>query len=627
MTLDEFFQQYRQQQQAPWYAAQPTPVQWQKSNVWDGDSGSRDVWTNPQTGEQRYQDPNFYDAEGNLLNQNQSGYGNPLGPIPPDVSRGTDFWNQAKDAGVHNNWFDAAKQILSSNQGIGDLGGAMNAGYFDQFPEYTQGFKGQPGGIWNTGDSSYSSPADYLGRSVEGWQSGISDAQHVRDQLGMLPIVAGVAGSFASPALMAAGMGSMGTGAILGGAYAGLQSGITGDDENAPENILKGAGTGAITGGIGEYLGSGNPQTPPMDMSQIPDPQVGGPVQSPYIGTSGVDVGNINPSQMPSAQPPIDPTFGGQLTQTGQGQFENIGNINSFGNNLQPPTGTGFPGSPPGSNINNPGISTNLDTDTLLKTAGAGAVTNALLEDDDNDPTNPYQGDTNWGDSDNTNDDFSGGGNNGINDDDDDFWNDFINNPDNASMFNTGGLFDGLGGLFNDRTLGAGISMLQYKAMKDYQSGLLDTMNRAVDRSDPFYAQRPFYQDQFKNMSTNPNWMDNDSVLQGMQNNAMRNVASQNAAKGYLNSGNMLHDLTRTGVETAGNYAMPRMEMAGRAAGAFQGPGQAGQVMSNLGNLAGQAGVAAQGAIGSGLGSLFGNRNSGGSGGSDQNRFNLFGLT
>lgn len=155
--------------------------------------------------------------------------------------------------------------------------------------------------------------------------------------------------------------------------------------------------------------------------------------------------------------------------------------------------------------------------------------------------------------------------------------------------------------------LGIGTDLYKLSGQKEYQQGLLDTMNRAVDYSDPFHNERPFYQEQFKNMNTNPNWMDDDAVLNAIQSNAMRNVAAQNSAKGYINSGNILHDLTRTGTETAAQYAIPRMELSGRAAGAFNNPGNTGNILSTLGPMAGQAGLAQNQTVGS-IAGRFGNQ-------------------
>lgn len=173
--------------------------------------------------------------------------------------------------------------------------------------------------------------------------------------------------------------------------------------------------------------------------------------------------------------------------------------------------------------------------------------------------------------------------------------------------------------------LGLGSDILGYAGQREYQQGLLDTMNKAVDRVDPFYGQRPAYQEMYKTANTDPNWLQNDAVLQNLQNAGRRNVEANMNAGGYRNSGNILAELTRTGTETAAKYALPRLEQLGIAAGANINPAAAGTVMSSLGQMAGQAGLGqtqslqsmlgriprpaqnvANNAINSGLSNLFG---------------------
>ena len=173
--------------------------------------------------------------------------------------------------------------------------------------------------------------------------------------------------------------------------------------------------------------------------------------------------------------------------------------------------------------------------------------------------------------------------------------------------------------------LGLGSDLMGYAAQNNYQKDLIDTMNRAVDKSDPFASQRPMYQDMYKTANTDPNWLQNDSVLQNLQNAGRRNTEASMAAKGYLGSGNILHELQRTGTETAAKYALPRLEQLGQAAGVQSNPAAAGQAMSTFGPMAAQAGIgqmqslqsmmgrlptgtqtAANNAISGGLNNLFG---------------------
>jgi hypothetical protein len=101
---------------------------------------------------------------------------------------------------------------------------------------------------------------------------------------------------------------------------------------------------------------------------------------------------------MPAAIPPVDPTFGGVLTQTGAGVFENLGNIGAFGGSLggslgaglsMPSVPTSLPGSsssggsttpsgttaPAGQTINIPGIG---NVPISLLGAGLGAASGLL---------------------------------------------------------------------------------------------------------------------------------------------------------------------------------------------------------------------------------------------------------
>ena len=152
--------------------------------------------------------------------------------------------------------------------------------------------------------------------------------------------------------------------------------------------------------------------------------------------------------------------------------------------------------------------------------------------------------------------------------------------------------------------LGLGSDLMGYSAQRNYQGDLIDTMNRAIDKSDPFASQRPMYQDMYKTANTDPNWLQNDSVLQNLQNAGRRNTENSMAAKGYLGSGNILHELQRTGTETAAKYALPRLEQLGQAAGVQSNPAAAGQAMSTFGPMAAQAGIGQMQSLQSMLGRL-----------------------
>lgn len=152
--------------------------------------------------------------------------------------------------------------------------------------------------------------------------------------------------------------------------------------------------------------------------------------------------------------------------------------------------------------------------------------------------------------------------------------------------------------------LGLGSDLLGLNAQRDYQKDLISTMNRAIDYSDPAYAQRGYYQDMYKNMQTDPNWMENDKLLQNMLNQSLRSTSSQNAAQGYMGSGNILHDLTRTANETIAPYGLQRMQQIGEAGGILGGRQNASQAIGSLGQAAGQAGIGQTQSIQSMMGRL-----------------------
>lgn len=351
------------------------------------------------------------------------------------------------------------------------------------------------------------------------------------------------------------GSAAAGTGAGMAASEFGLGDAFGG--MAAPEAVTAGAPIATEAGGLGRFAA-----TPTGGLEQL--------AQAPTGITTDVTAGlGATPTSpmMPPAVPAADPTFGGILTQTAPGAFENLGNTAAFGGALGGGAGAGAVAAGAGA--------FNGMQDTIGETPG---------NDISQPPTpNPLGGAASTGNP------LAPTGQNPMN------W------------------------------LGIGSDLIGMLGIRDYQQGILDVMNKAVDRSDPFYSQRPQAQAQYNNMTTNPNWLNDDPAMQAMQNTAMRNVSAQNAAKGYLNSGNILHDLTRTGVETAANYALPRMDMAARAAGAYNDPSRAGALMGQLGSTAASANLGqfqglqsmlgripqqqvqgANNAIGGAIGNLFG---------------------
>ena len=173
----------------------------------------------------------------------------------------------------------------------------------------------------------------------------------------------------------------------------------------------------------------------------------------------------------------------------------------------------------------------------------------------------------------------------------------------------------GLASLFGGSTTGAYQfpwgdaigSLLEFYGLKEQSDNLNKLFEKAIDYSDPFRAERPFYQKEFKNQYTDPNYFNESTVFKGLRDDALNTVERRLASQGYNMSGNMMQDLTKTATTEGYKYAMPFMDMTGKAAGAFQGPGKAGEIAANLGtqsanNIQNQWGALGAGAqsIGSG---------------------------
>lgn len=124
---------------------------------------------------------------------------------------------------------------------------------------------------------------------------------------------------------------------------------------------------------------------------------------------------------------------------------------------------------------------------------------------------------------------------------------------------------------------------------KDYSN----TLQGLMQQQDPFGAQRPFYQDQLRQSYSDPNFLMNNPTFQAILNPALRDVKAQMAARGLNNSGQALHELMRTGTETAAKYMLPFQTMTGQFAGSGIDPSMAGRLglvgaesdKNNWGNL------------------------------------------
>jgi hypothetical protein len=109
-------------------------------------------------------------------------------------------------------------------------------------------------------------------------------------------------------------------------------------------------------------------------------------------------------------------------------------------------------------------------------------------------------------------------------------------------------------------------------ANNQFQKGLLDAINAA----DPFKSQRPFYQNELMRQYTDPNYLNNAAPFKNILNPAMDATQSRMASQGLNMSGNMGHELMKTGVNTSANFMLPLMDLTATNAGAKFGPGFAG---------------------------------------------------
>ena len=142
----------------------------------------------------------------------------------------------------------------------------------------------------------------------------------------------------------------------------------------------------------------------------------------------------------------------------------------------------------------------------------------------------------------------------------------------------------------------------------EYQKGLLDVMNKAVDRADPFASQRPGWQTEFNKMRDDPDYWSGNGVFGNIVNTAQDSSARKLASQGYNMSGNFATGVNKAGVTAAMPYANDYMKIVGNAAGANIDPGNAGNIMSTMGTAAAGAGKDFAGALGYGAQSVMNGR-------------------
>jgi hypothetical protein len=115
-----------------------------------------------------------------------------------------------------------------------------------------------------------------------------------------------------------------------------------------------------------------------------------------------------------------------------------------------------------------------------------------------------------------------------------------------------------------------------------------DIANRSAGLADPFASQRPQYQRRLADLMNNPSLINQDPAYQFRLKSGQDALERSNAAKGFLASGNMLHDLQEYGQQSASQEFDTQVNRLGNFAGAGFGPGNAGQI-SLAGNQTGLA--------------------------------------
>ena len=117
-------------------------------------------------------------------------------------------------------------------------------------------------------------------------------------------------------------------------------------------------------------------------------------------------------------------------------------------------------------------------------------------------------------------------------------------------------------------------------------SDLRGAIGEAANRADPFAAQRPQYQEQFRGLTSSPSGFFQDPAIRDIIGSQQDATGRRLASQGYNMSGNFAAELCKVGQREAFGQYLPYSRMIGEAAGAFQGTQGAGQI-AGQGALAG----------------------------------------
>ena len=85
--------------------------------------------------------------------------------------------------------------------------------------------------------------------------------------------------------------------------------------------------------------------------------------------------------------------------------------------------------------------------------------------------------------------------------------------------------------------------------------------------NDVFSTRRKEQQDLLSRMTNDPNFLNNDAVLKSMMDRSLNETRAKMASQGYSNSGNMGHELMKTGTDTMAQYFLPYRDQALTGAG------------------------------------------------------------
>src|SRR3990167_6568170 len=157
-----------------------------------------------------------------------------------------------------------------------------------------------------------------------------------------------------------------------------------------------------------------------------------------------------------------------------------------------------------------------------------------------------------------------------------------------------GGSGGGQRGLFSDLIN----SYFGAQGQGQYGKEIGEAMKYAVDKADPFAAQRPYYQGQLKQMYEDPEYFNKSSLLQGANRNAINDTTRALSAQGYNMSGNVPMEVGQRLQNNNMNYALNLMNQTGGYAGGGFGPGQAGTIAGTMGQQQAQSNLKQQGYYG-----------------------------